>query len=769
METKRYYMVNSWLEGQQTAKITFVSKLIGLIEDLNSGKQRQMLEKREDANAPLKTGQTDYYAWAGTAMTPGFLGTRALNSATDTQLLSLKYGEPNASYTGYLLYRAFERQVFAKKQTGTIVIGTLPNTAVMAFPEYGVDKGYRVRSAKLFFRSDRALSPTSLNFNAYYVNRTKESLSGALPAFFAGKTDLEYTIRDDWACVDVTPLFSQGDKIPNVITLGSVDTPSMQLGKSYSWPVQLMREPRVYVGDYLYTNSFNERTAENTTPKILVSPEYLPYLEITWIPTPPSKPTSLAPSNQVVNPRQDIRLSWSSTEYQTRCLLKYRVDDGNWVTVDKQSKLRYHIIPAGTISKNTGVLEWNVQVWGQDSDSASDVGSAICELGILPQKPPVLLRPVGDYVKGLGEITFEWAFITNGIEKQKSFEISYQIGDGAWKTVNGQGTENKVSVKETVTGSAIAQWKMRVTNDYGDVSDWTETAQFSIVGVPAIPQILTITSDGNPLVTWAASDQSSFRLTVYDAGETKIYDSGNLISRDQAFRIPADLLPGQYKFRLSVRNAFGIESPVAELVSSVAPASIPAPEIEVFDGNRYCTVYGPAGAEVYRDGELIGEIKETFLHDYSGVNHKAHEYHLLVRDGYNFVTSASAIGACHFIGDTLALASDPASMAILDETTESNDKRKEMVQVVSVELLLDGRSLPLFEFGEHESVVFERSYYVDPEQLDVLRSFLRKRETLLYRDRTGWNKCVCLTSISSEDYITHNGRLVTLTFTEVEK
>lgn len=652
---------------------------------------------------------------------------------------------------------------------------------VLGFPRFNVDKGYVIRSAHLYIRlsdvfGSGGLITTSdnVNINGFKVsNLSGHTLSNAEKILASGEASPKFEVlENNWRRIDVTNILSNSASIANALVFSCQQPVKKSILNSGSW--QLCTPiVNAFYGTSRLTNfrtiTWEDYDKRPNTPMISVLPADTPYLEIDWIPTPPDKPSSLSPDNQVVNPRTDIRLAWNSTEYQTRFKVNYRTNGGSWVTVDRQSQQRYFIIPAGSIKESTGTFEWNVQVWGADSDSFSQVGTAICELGVLPQRPPILLRPVEDYVKSGREIEFEWAFIANSIEKQKSFELQFRLAGDTWNTHTGTGEANVFRINTAHSGSAIAEWRMRVINNYDEVSEWTEIAHFTLVGIPASPQILEITSEGRPLIKWATPEQESYRITVWREDE-KVYDSGNIINEQaREHRVAVDLYPEQYLFRLSVKNAFGLGSPIAELLSSVSDPSIQAPIIKAFDGQFYTTIKSAEGAEVYRDGVYAGIIKNGYFHDYGAINRVNHTYTVKVRENFNFAESNKQIAACKFYGDTLAPASDPSKMVSLFYSVEQSEKRDETVTIENEKLLLEGREMPFYEYGEHEDHTLTRSYFVLPDALDSLKKMLRNRTELLYRDRTGWNANVSLSQISSQDFISAYGQTITLTLTRVGK
>ena len=675
-----------------------------------------------------------------------------------------------------------EKYYYNNVCSDVVPFGNQPNCyGVLGFPRFNVDKGYVIRSAHLYLRlSDKfgsgGLITTSDNVsvNGFKVsNLSGHSLSNAEKILASGEASPKFEVlENNWRRIDVTNILSNSVSIANALVLFCQKPIKKYVLDSGSWR---LCHPNVAYNPYHweYTNfrtiNWEDYDKRPNTPMISVLQADTPYLKVDWIPTPPDKPSSLSPDNQIVNPRTDIRLAWNSTEYQTRFKINYRVNGGAWTTVDRKSQQRYFIIPAGSIKESTGTFEWNVQVWGADSDAVSQIGTAICELGVLPQRPPILLRPVEDYVKSGREIEFEWAFIANSIETQKSFELQFRLAGDTWNTHTGTGEANTFSINTAHSGSAIAEWRMRVTNNYDEVSEWTEIAHFTLVGIPASPQILEITSEGRPLIKWATPEQESYRITVWREDE-KVYDSGNIINEQaREHRVAVDLYPEQYLFRLSVRNAFGLGSPIAELLSSVSDPSIKAPLIKAFDGQFYTTIKSAEGAEVYRDGVYAGIIKNGYFHDYGAINRVNHTYTVKVRENFNFAESNKQIAACKFYGDTLAPASDPSKMISLFYSVEQSEKRDETVTIENEKLLLEGREMPFYEYGEHEDHTLTRSYFVFPEALDSLKKMLRNRTELLYRDRTGWNANVSLSQISSQDFISAYGQTIALTLTRVGK
>lgn len=476
-------------------------------------------------------------------------------------------------------------------------------------------------------------------------------------------------------------------------------------------------------------------------------------LDIDYTPAPFEAPSSLSPDNRVINPRIENRFSWNTEAPQGAYEWQWRENSSSdWKGTGKViSNSRFHIVPANTITKQSGSIDWRVRVWGEDpSVPGSFWTTAYVELGTLPQKPPALLYPNEAFVRET-EIVFSWHFIPNSIEVQKAWELEYKIGSGEWVHVEGTDDGSTYTLQKPLADTTNAYWRMRVQNQFGDWSEWTKDTLFTLVGVPALPQIFSVSDENSPLVKWSSYDQSSYQLRVYDLDKDLMYSSGNVISLiDREHRVLAHLSPGNYRLTLTVKNDFDVQSPVAEYNFAISENDLAKPSIKLFEGEYYIHIKSEPNSVVLRDGVEIGKTDENGdFEDFavkSGVHHK---YTARFLAGNKFKDSDQEVGIAFFGADTLALAEDPKEMAILYLTDKPDNNRAESIEIESSKIQLEGLIRPFVEFGLHEEKIIERNYHLEKKEYSLLLDLVRKRRELLYRDREGWNEIVALTSINA--------------------
>lgn len=511
----------------------------------------------------------------------------------------------------------------------------------------------------------------------------------------------------------------------------------------YMWAFEKgeFRDWREESNDWAWENALTVRVASSDTP----------YLEVEYEYNPPIPPKSLVPNGGTYNPRTPIRFSWNSEINQTRFELQYKVNSGSWKTITRTSKDRYYEMPENTIAESEGKLYWRVRV-AEESGVYSDFVDASFILGAVKQAPPRLIAPIGTYQENNKPVVFEWYFISDTLEKQKSWELQYSKGDStSWETIKGDGEIERATLDVKDWDSMVIRWKMRVTNDFGDTSEWTEIQKFQIIGAPPIPQILGVSNSNMPLITWNSREQEIYQIQITRDGEI-VYDTLKKVSKEKKHQVTKILQDDKYICKLIVYNAFSVASPVAEFTFIINSEGLELPEIKVLNGEYYVTVISESeNATVLRDGVRIGSIKDGAFKDYTGRNNVLHRYQVVdFKDG-SYSSSIEKAGKIHFFKNSISTLNEPEKYLkiyyMLDGHLSSNiDLSYEMSSI-----FIDGRKYPVFEVGncetEIKSIKFYTSNYVDFARL------ISQKEEILYREANGTNFIGMVTGISIEENV----------------
>ncbi|MDO5715764.1 MAG: hypothetical protein Q4P25_04235 [Tissierellia bacterium] len=465
-----------------------------------------------------------------------------------------------------------------------------------------------------------------------------------------------------------------------------------------------------------------------------------PYAIIHYEYNPPTAPDGLAPENKVLNPRGDIRFTWNSKVLQKSYQLKYQVDDGAEQTITRTTEDKYYILPGDSITQSTGTVYWKVRV-KEESGIYSDFKSASFTLGVPEQVAPRIISPAGSYIKNTEPLEFEWAFINDTVEIQKSFTLEYKIGEQDWQKV----TKNTSVEKHTVNnisqyGTTTGQWRIKVTNNYDEESPWSEIGRFQIYGVPNTPQIVDISNTNYPIIKWNADDQEMYRVQISDKENHVIYDSGYILDYVQKEHKVTEIIPnGTYTFTVSILNKYGISSKKAELTKPINPEPIAKPPINVFN-NKYYLEISTSAEECYiiRNGVNIGKSQGVYK-DYTCANGKQYKYQVMIVQDDIVAYSDTLAGKLHFTGNTLALANKPDDFVHLIYNRSMPPDRNFRLDIDAAEIEIEGKTYPIYEFGKLIKKESTYKFYVKIRDLEKLEELILKKEELLLRDYYGKN------------------------------
>lgn len=493
-------------------------------------------------------------------------------------------------------------------------------------------------------------------------------------------------------------------------------------------------------------------------------------LKVDYFIAPLEKPTSLSPSNSTINPKIANRFSWDSSIDPDGYRFAYSVNNGNEVSFEDFSRRKYYVMPANTITADTGTIKWNVKAIKKSKDTGkyeySEASYAEATLGAVDQKAPILTYPVGDYVKNDGNITLKWDFITNTSEEQASAEIKYKAGASSWRTATvGSQTQYKLSSITSTFNDAI-YWQVRVKNQYDQWSNWSDIEQFQVIGIPPIPTIISVSNQNKPLIKWQSINQEAFTLSVLQEGES-VYESDIIVgSAIKEYRINKWLNNGKYTVALKIYTKYGVESPTATYTLEIKPdIKITNPTIKIFD-IRYGVMIRSSSdnGEVYRDGVYIGSLKNGEYKDYTATNGKNSIYYVRATEDYSFIDSDNAQGITNLLGkSTLATMDNPEDFVLLEYNLDADPKRNLSLEIESKEIALNNRKYNFTEYGIKEKETLTVNYLVD--EIKKLKKLLQERKTLIYRDSYGFIIEGTISDINSE--LTIFGYLVSFTITKI--
>lgn len=472
-----------------------------------------------------------------------------------------------------------------------------------------------------------------------------------------------------------------------------------------------------------------------------------PYAIVEYGFNKPKSADSLTPDNKTVNPRTPIRFTWNTKIAQTVYELSYSINGGSYKTITKTTVDRFYNMPADTIKDFSGSVNWKVRV-KDESDTWSDYQEASFTLGVPEQIAPRLIYPTGSYIKNTESLEFSWAFVTDTIEEQKSYELQYRINNGDWKSISEETSRTNYTLNDIRSfGTSTGQWRVRVTNNYGEESQWSEIGKFQVYGVPPRPQIVSVSNKNLPTIKWYSDQQEMFRIRIIDKDNNCIYDSDFILDyANKEFKIPKIINNGKYTFTLTIKNKYGIDSEKAELTQEIEVINKKEVDFNIFKSDYFLELVSKeSNFSVIRDGKIIGKSKDGVFKDYTGANGKYYEYQIMVESDDEISLSKVIKAKVDFIGCTLANINNLSDFIVLRYNVDNLPGRSLEISINANEIEIEGEKYPFIEYGD--TVLDQKSYDFFIKDKVKLTNLIEKKEEFLLRDYYGDNICGVIKNI----------------------
>lgn len=472
-----------------------------------------------------------------------------------------------------------------------------------------------------------------------------------------------------------------------------------------------------------------------------------PYAIVEYGFNKPKSADSLTPDNKTVNPRTPIRFTWNTKIAQTVYELSYSINGGSYKTITKTTVDRFYNMPADTIKDFSGSVNWKVRV-KDESDTWSDYQEASFTLGVPEQIAPRLIYPTGSYIKNTEPLEFSWAFVTDTIEEQKSYELQYRINNGDWKSISEETSRTNYTLNDIRSlGTSTGQWRVRVINNYGEESQWSEIGKFQVYGVPPRPQIVSVSNKNLPTIKWYSDQQEMFRIRIIDKDNNCIYDSDFILDyANKEFKIPKVINNGKYTFTLTIKNKYGIDSEKAELTQEIEVINKKEVDFNIFKSDYFLELVSKeSNFSVIRDGKIIGKSKNGVFKDYTGANGKYYEYQIMVESDDEINLSKVIKAKVDFIGCTLANINNLSDFIILRYNIDDLPSRSLELSINANEIELEGSKYPFIEYGD--TVLDQKSYDFFIKDKVKITNMIEQKEEFLLRDYYGDNICGVIKNI----------------------
>ena len=358
------------------------------------------------------------------------------------------------------------------------------------------------------------------------------------------------------------------------------------------------------------------------------------------------------------------------------------------------------------------------------------------------QLPPTPSYPAGTYVNENTDILFAWAWNSSTAATQASVQLEYKLKTaGSWTTVSLTQTGHTYLLSGGLPQGTY-KWRIKGTNDAGETSDYSETAEFNVVGKPAAPTINAVPNRTLTEITWNTTDQNAFDVTLTDANG-KVLINESVASSASSYK-PNVFLKGNYTVGIRTRNSTGLTSDWSYKAFSITAAGPAKPSMRLLqnDAQVFISITAASGIQYAvvrkedREGaeeKVLGTINgESFMDATFGFDIP---YRYVVRawstGGY---TDSDPERIC-YPKSAIVLETDEDEI-IIDTSEETFLPYAEDISGDMAIFNCVGRELPIVEQGEYESRIFRSRLYIREDQKERLAA-MAKKTRIFYRDYSG--------------------------------
>lgn len=361
----------------------------------------------------------------------------------------------------------------------------------------------------------------------------------------------------------------------------------------------------------------------------------------------------------------------------------------------------------------------------------------------VPQLPPSPSYPVGTYVSENTDLLFAWNWESDTPATQAAVQLEYKLKTAqSWTTVSLTQTNHTYLLTGGLSVQGVYQWRIKDTNDAGEVSDYSSIAEFNVVGQPAAPVIDNVPNKALTTITWATTDQNAFDIQIIDSNnKTVINDS---VASSVASYKPNIFLKGSYTAKVRVRNSTGLVSDWGTKAFTINAAGPTKPTIRLFQDDTQITVEtDTAGSQNYalirKKGEegpekILGFMPMGKFTDSTFGFDRQYKYIVRTWESGGYTDS-----------DPERVCYPKISIVLQTEDDELEIDKSEEIYLPYTEDITGemavynciGRELPVVEHGAFESRAFKTRLYIEDEDQKERLVAMSKKDRIYYRDYSG--------------------------------
>lgn len=356
----------------------------------------------------------------------------------------------------------------------------------------------------------------------------------------------------------------------------------------------------------------------------------------------------------------------------------------------------------------------------------------------VPQAAPGPAYPVGTYVNENTDLLFSWAWNSSTQAVQAAVQLEYKLASAQSYTVVSltQTAHSYTLVGGLPQGAYV--WRIKGTNDAGETSDYSNVAEFTVIGKPGVPVINNPTNAALTTITWQATDQNSFDITLKDS-DGKIILSDTRASSATSYT-PSLLLKGTYTVGIRYRNSSGLSSDWAYKVFSITAAGPAKPSLTLYGEAENARLVITRESNINyvvmraedetRDFEIIGVLSENTYIDKTAKFNTGYSYMVRAYATAGYTDSDVA----HFRCNSDKVAIQTADLDIfLDRSEEEFLPYNEEATREMATYKCPGRQYAIVEHSESDEIIFNTSLFVTEKQKAQVTE-IAKEDYIYYRD-----------------------------------
>jgi hypothetical protein len=422
-----------------------------------------------------------------------------------------------------------------------------------------------------------------------------------------------------------------------------------------------------------------------------------------------------------------------------------------------------------------------------------------------PEKPTNLTPTGGKVIDRSKVLRTTWRHNDDGV--QAGFRV-------AWRTVSESGAKGSWNYIPSSTGWVNStsqyydfqpntfplgevEWFVRTKDQQGEESPASSYERFyageaSNAPIWLSPQNGAVLNSSEVIANWSSVDQVQYEIQLLSSTGTILWNESEIASNKSTLAGYALENEKTYSLRIRVVNEdSGLWSDWSEITFSTQfiPPAVPLFTLEVTDedGNMRDTIFlswdtdNPVtqtpteyvqvfrreyNATVEQPWVMIGDTlpPDSSMIDYSPASDQTYEY--MVRawgENDTFTDSAIIEGEIQLTNSFLQRAQSPSDLLILEVEGRDQDFDFDGTMMVFA-----NRKKPVFEHGVSELMDLKVNFYVHTiSEYRSAISFLKRRETFLYRDNVG-RRFYCVVKNPSIKDLQVNGFEFSIELSEVD-